>query len=291
MDTQTVSSVSSVSVVPEAPKLPRFGQLWDEMWKQFKAHFWVYVGLSAMPVIVQIVLGLIAVAIVGTAASLQDVLAPTRLYHGGGGVMIVIAIIVVVIVQLWSTAAMIYGTTHSDGLTFKGSLRESWRWLGAFLWMSIISGLLALGGTFLLIVPGIILGIWFSFGSYVLLTEGDKGLRALLKSREYVKGNGGKIFGNVFLVGLVIGLVTWIPAILVSIADQSIGSLVQAIIGIVVTPLPVIFISRLYAHSKELKGVPSDEAVQSNWKPVRNIVLGGCAVVVIILILVIAKSV
>jgi hypothetical protein len=57
----------------------------------------------------------------------------------------------------------------------------------SYLWVSILAGLAMILGTFLLIIPGLIFAVWFSFSAYVLVLENVKGAAALKASKNLVK--------------------------------------------------------------------------------------------------------
>ncbi len=74
--------------------------------------------------------------------------------------------------------------------------------LGLFLRLlltRLLETLFILAGLILLIVPGIILGVWFFFIEQVVVIEGESYIKALQKSREIIKGN----WWRVFWMGLV----------------------------------------------------------------------------------------
>ena len=58
----------------------------------------------------------------------------------------------------------------------------------------LLAGSFILAGLILLIVPGIILGVWFFFINQVVVIEGESYLKALQKSREIIKGNWWRAF-------------------------------------------------------------------------------------------------
>lgn len=89
-----------------------------------------------------------------------------------------------------------------------------------FVWGSILYGLIVFGGFLLLIVPGIIWSITFSFFKYRIVEHGEGARIALRKSAEMTKGYRWKIFLFGFpIIGinilgalcLLIGLFVTIP--------------------------------------------------------------------------------
>lgn len=110
----------------------------------------------------------------------------------------------------------------ADATTFK----EAYKKIGPLLVSIIIIGILAtlsvLGGTILLIVPGIYVGILFSLWAYALVNENKRGIDALVQSWYLVKGN----WWNVFRKQLFLLLGTLIPMALFAIVFGAVAFLV-----------------------------------------------------------------
>lgn len=82
-----------------------------------------------------------------------------------------------------------------------------------FLWLGILFGIILTGAYFLFLIPGIIFTIWFFFAVFILIAEDVRGMNALLKSKEYVRGQWWGVFGRLFLVWFLSLLVSLIPMI------------------------------------------------------------------------------
>ena len=80
------------------------------------------------------------------------------------------------------------------------------RWSAA-LGTSALGGLIVLGMTFLLIVPGIIWGLYYVFVLFVVALRGISGKEALDYSKRMVKGQWWRVFGYIFAIqSLALGL-------------------------------------------------------------------------------------
>jgi len=95
----------------------------------------------------------------------------------------------------------------------------------SFIWVSILMTLVVYGGMILFFVPAIILSILVGFSHYVFVKEGLKGMNALLRSRELVRGRwwavATKLLGvMVVFFGLFIG-VTILSGILLAASAAS----------------------------------------------------------------------
>ncbi len=78
-----------------------------------------------------------------------------------------------------------------------------------FLFGSILCGLIILGGTILLIIPGIIWNIKFYFYSYFIVDEGVGPIEALKRSSAITKG----VKWDLFLLGLLLGAINLLGAL------------------------------------------------------------------------------
>lgn len=76
--------------------------------------------------------------------------------------------------------------------------KHFWR----LIWLYVLTFLVVWGGLVLLIIPGIIVGVYIYFSQYILAVEEVGGMSALYRSRELVAGNWSKIFGRLVIIAL-----------------------------------------------------------------------------------------
>ena len=98
----------------------------------------------------------------------------------------------------------------------KDEQRTSWSYFWPFLWIGILSGLAVMGGTILLVLPGIWLGVSLAFSQYFLLEDNVHGTQALAASHALVKGRWWKTFWRFVIPGLVFTLLVLAVSGLVS---------------------------------------------------------------------------
>lgn len=119
--------------------------------------------------------------------------------------------------QVRGQTALLYAIKDSqEGIGVIEAYRRGRAKTFSYLWIIILMDLIIFGGLLLLVIPGIIFAIWFILAPIILITEDLKGMNALRKSREYVKGYWWSVFKCAFFViilGLVILLIP-IPAII-----------------------------------------------------------------------------
>lgn len=92
---------------------------------------------------------------------------------------------------------------QGNKIDFKTALKKSLSRWGAVLWTSLLAGLIVIGLTFLLIIPGIIWGIYYAFVAYVVAVRDLSGKCALDYSKALVRGRWWRVFGILLLFGIL----------------------------------------------------------------------------------------
>ncbi len=164
--------------------------------------------------------------------------------------------ILFIVISSWGQIALMYMVKDSDDkLTPSHAFNLAWGKLMSYWWVMFLIGFLVLGGIMLFIVPGFLFAIWFSMAYFVLVAEDEKGMNALLKSREYVKGRALSVFWRY----LVLSFCTLLFGIPVSILFGSIpepwgGIITQNVFSFFVVPFNVVYMFLIYRDLVEAKG-------------------------------------
>lgn len=102
--------------------------------------------------------------------------------------LLLLLFIALIIWQLWESLALLDAITSDTAHPgILGFLHRTKGRLFSYSWLLLLQMVLTLGAFFLFFLPGLIFAVWFSFASYIFLLEGETGIRAMLKSREYVR--------------------------------------------------------------------------------------------------------
>jgi hypothetical protein len=235
----------------------RAGQIVGGTFRLYFMRFWLLVGLSAAILLpVFILTGAMSVALLETVrvptgfGNIETVEAPLWINLVGwllgsvGGSLLV--------------ASLVTAVAHSAAgrnPTFGLALREGFRRLWAMLWVTVLMFLailvllipaiaagvavafnptsVGLGVLYLLVFLGSFVPIYFVvirflFAASVVVVEGQRGVAALRRSWELVRGLGWKVFGNFLLLslaaaGILFGIVL-IGGVILSVALFSAGS-------------------------------------------------------------------
>ncbi len=130
-----------------------------------------------------------------------------------------------IIIGLWSQTTQ-YFSLIKMGDSEKEVFKIGYQKIGKFLLLSIVLGLIIIGGIVLLIIPAVIFGVWYSFSTFLVLDKGMGIKEALRTSKMMVKGKFWKILGR----SVAFGLFSFVIAILLSIIPYA-GEILLAFIA------------------------------------------------------------
>jgi hypothetical protein len=235
----------------------RAGQIVGGAFRLYFMHFWLLVGLSAAIILPVFVLtGAISVALLETVqvptgfGTIETVEAPLWtnlvgwLLSSVGGSLLIAALVTVI-------ARSAAGGRPTFGLALREGFRRLWAvlWVTVLLFLAILVLLIPAIGAgiatafnptsvglavlYLLVLLGSLVPIYFViirflFAAYIVVVEKHRGVAALRRSWELVRGLGWKVFGNFLLIALVaVGIIFGIVLIggtILSVAVFSAGS-------------------------------------------------------------------
>jgi len=243
---------SSVTPVPTISSLPGAMTILGQAWAIYKQRFGTFVGIMIIPVLITVF------SFVG--GGFLFALFSSKFATGDITFLILLGVIffsVILISQFWGVIALLYAIKdNQERIGVMESYRRGWYKILSYFWILFLGIFITLGGFFLFVVPGIIFTIWFSMAIFVLIAEDLKGMNALLKSREYVRGQWWGVFWCLFFSGILYGIVyvvlSFISTLLVNIpfASDIIGFVIPLFLG----PLVTTYLFLVYGHLRALKG-------------------------------------
>jgi MFS family permease len=241
----------------EREGLPGVHTLLSESFKLYKKGFKVLAAVSLAPYLAMIFLSVLSALLTGKALDMVG-LYPS-FFPANSGVVVFVALVLIFvatfIIQLWGQTAIFTASVEvEESIGFKGALRKGWKKTFSYWWLGILSGFITLGGILLFVIPAIILSVWFSMGGFVLLKEDVKGMNALLKSREYIKGHWWGVLGRILAMGVVVGCVLIPIYALEAVAQNQIVNTIASLVFLVIAPVFYIYLYLLYKSLVSIKG-------------------------------------
>ena len=229
------------------------GQILDRTFRLYKANFVRFIAIVA---VIQIPIGLIMLGATGLLQQEVEAVAQPGLVAvqieddapmpGGARVvpqpqpareevkidpsaligkliLFVLAVLAMVLAQTLCSAALTKGVSESY-LGRDVTVGEAYRFvlpkLGTIILAAILVGLVVMVGLVLLVVPGIIFSLWYALTTQAIVIEDLKATKGMKRSKALASGNLGKMFGLMFVVGII----TW----LVNALFQGVGGAVAA---------------------------------------------------------------
>ena len=148
-----------------------------------------------------------------------------------------------IIIAIWAKAALLFTIKDSEEkIGIRESFKRSKKYIAPYFLVSILVGLVSFGGVILFIIPGIIVCTMVMFSLFVLVCEDVRGMDALAKSREYIRGQWLPVFGRVLLIALIFLVLSMIPLL---------GAFISMLF---LTPFMMVYIYTMYKNLKEIRG-------------------------------------
>ena len=101
-------------------------------------------------------------------------------------------------------------------------------------------------GAMFLIVPGILLAVWFWLSPYAIVMDGAEGLDAFRRSKQLVKGHGWNVFGILAAYGGIEYAGSLLMAGLEPLFGAYLGGILLGGWDILITPFQILLMIFLY---------------------------------------------
>lgn len=190
-----------------AEALRDIGDLFKAAWELYKKRFLTILAILLITGLAIVLAGGIMFGIgYGLYFAMPQHMIPVIVGVSAAGATLLLGLI------FWSMAAYVIAASD-ETMGIKDSLGSGMRRLWAFAWLYSAVGYIVPGGFFLFIIPGVIFAVMFGFAQFVLAKEDVRGMNAVLKSSEYVRGHGFEVFLRLFIVWIISAVAGSIPFI------------------------------------------------------------------------------
>jgi len=157
-----------------------------------------------------------------------------------------------------SISILLYIKNAYKGDTKKLYHSESEKYFWPYLGISLMTFIFVLLWSFLLIIPGIVFSIFYTFALYVFIFEGKRDIEAIRRSKNLVKNYFWPVLLRIALVAIVFIILFSILEIPLSFVSEesvffSIWNIILQIIALIVSPLSIIYLSKIYKNLVKIK--------------------------------------
>lgn len=212
-----------------------------------------------------LIAGMIVAIIVAIVSSVTN---NSVLAIATGGVAAMIGIALIILFFSWLSAAMIVVLRdRHESLGVIEIFKRARPYAIPSLWVSILSMPVILFGYVFFIIPGIIFSIWFMFSRYAVISDNERGISALIKSREYGRGHFWSIFLLVLLGILSMLFIDSVTQAISRSLGAPIGNFLELIFNFLFSPVTTIYYYLIFEDLKRIKGdsIPAITKGQKNF--------------------------
>lgn len=221
----------------------------------YKQNFGLFIGIMIIPVMILTVISFFSEKIFNPSFILPKLSSGENLWQFI--FLFLGALAFSFFLMLWNQIALVYAVKDKDEkIGIFEAYRKALNKIFSYLWISLLGGLIIFGGLIFLIIPGIIFAIWFSFGVFILISENLKGIDALLKSKEYVKGKLSDVFWRFLFINLIYLAFFFILSLIFGLLNISpkLDFVKYNIVMLLFNPLWTIYGFLFYENLKTIKG-------------------------------------
>lgn len=190
-------------------------------------------------------------------------------------------IAVPILFMLFLSLATIVVIIKPKNIQIKEIFREIWRNYWHYIVITVLVSIFISLGFVLFIIPGFILSIYLRFSFYASVDEKRKGIDALKRSWNLVKGNWWKVFGKLVLLSVIVYFISFPVYLIENLLCKNLNWCVKlyfpptyinnpisiAIVSILTAPFVAIFGYLVYLDLKKSKemqiAIPVDSEIES----------------------------
>jgi hypothetical protein len=271
--TVKVATKPAESIEPVRQRSPKglvpVQTLFQDSWILFKSTFFSYIKLVLIGVGLFIVIGLVGMLIgiplmLSSSGSASTLLSEPSALQLIGIILTVVWVIAsflaLYVFFIFLPIASIFVIDNDKKPLIGDLIRKSKPLILPYFITTLLMGVILLGGWTLLIIPGIVFSVLFSFVSYVVVLEKVKGQEALRRSYALVKSNFWQIVLRVFIIQICIFMGTFI---LDNLSEQSdIFALVSFLFSLAAGWFAQVYIYLVY---KQIKSAYTVSSVSLQW--------------------------
>lgn len=140
----------------------------------------------------------------------------------------------------------------------KNIFAETRSFFWPYVWLVILTSIFVLLWALLLIIPGIIYSVLYSFACYALFFEDKRGMAAIRRSVQLVSGYFWPVFGRFLFIGVIVWFFSMLLSVPISVTDEhslfnSIWSGVVQVVSFLIGPIVLIYTYNIYKELVKIK--------------------------------------
>lgn len=233
--------------------------IFSKSWQYFSAN----VGLIISLIFLSAVVIIAPIALIGATMFLFTDLWFLSIILGV--VFLIVAIILSIRIATATTLAAIRIIGYNETPTLRQIWQQSSSLTTKYLLTTILLSLTIIGGLILLIVPGVIFGLWYCLAIIVALDQKIGATAAMSESKRLVRGHMGTIFGFFAIYFLITVVIPLIPIEDAPLVVSVVSMIVNFILNIIlIFALPYIYFALKQEKDSAIPSTPQEEVISPN---------------------------
>ncbi len=230
---------------------PSFRQLVAKTFSIFSQNWKRLVGIAFIPTILTAITFL-ALSFFLAANVFSQLLARNYTFLLIGIPVTIFFLIALSIFNFWSQSALFYAVVNiKKEFSVRQAYSRSWSYVGRFLQLSLLIGLMTLGGLPLFLIPGLLVMFYSSLAFLVFFSEDLSGWDAIYRSQFYIRSNAKQFFVRIIIWLLLLVLTSGlVDSFFNNVNSPFIESSVRFVYNLVTGSLSIIFLFLNYQHLK-----------------------------------------
>lgn len=176
------------------------------------------------------------------------------------GIILLLALFAVIYISIATKAGMyLILKKFPPQEKVKEIFKEARKYVWKFFVVGVIVFVVVLLWSLLLIIPGIIFSVYYTFSGWALICEGHENTNALKRSKELVRGYWWAVVGRFFIFGIIIGvffLILSAPLLFLSkgTAPYALWQFIKQLAQFFISPIVVIYSYLIFKELVKIKG-------------------------------------
>ena len=233
-------------------KMSSMSFLLKKSWKIYKENFWKFIGLELVPILglaplaVILILGAFLARVLDSPFKL-----PLAIVWGISMLASFVFLVFLLVISYISLYLLV--KKFSQKPSFKELFFDSKKYIGSFLGVNFLTGIIVFLGVLLFIIPGIWWGILYSVSVWAVIYE-EKSVRGALKrSKALVKGHWWEVFIRYVMVFFFYFLLSFVVGIVFSQNMKDLKDGLNTVFNLLFQPFIIIYSALIYLNLREIK--------------------------------------
>lgn len=196
----------------------------------------------------KVIIGIIGIGAVPGGIANYLIVNDPRGLQVSTGILLLVNIVLMAIAYMAVVVLVDATVNQNKEIDWRTAVQKSYSQLGNCIGTSLLAGIIVLGLSLLLLIPGIIWSMYYTFLLQVIILHGLSGKTALNYSKSLVKGRWWRIFMRVFILGVIVAVPSMILSGVLSVVPHGLKEFISIIINLLAMGFHVVGMTIIFLN-------------------------------------------